>query len=421
MCNFRQYTGSFTGKKYKPGLVFDYTVSIPKQKVEAYGLVVEHDGPNKANEQALYLLAKEGKAPFCVYVGVYAGKLVFDNKSKRDMRMNCYDQFNREYADFLVYELIPYLTEKYQLKLYPSADMRMISGGSSGGLSAFCIGWFHPEYFHRVYMSSPSFLAMGRGNELPYLVRKCETKPLRIYEEYSENEPDEYFGSSYPVDIEIKNGLTFSKYDFTCKFFKGENHCSRYLNKEEALVRNEWLWKDWKTTPIAAPANSSRVDMVVPFSEKWEKCDPSPQIGTEKVAPQLQGYDHAVYSSDKKLIYCAAKSEPVVYAKTDVNAEGRLVHAYLHTLPDVSETGVIDMCVDMYDRLYVLTKIGIQCVRSFGLIDVILDLPDNKKPKKISVSDSTLYVETEDGVYRRKLRNDPVKKKVVRKCTFYYD
>ena len=134
MCNFKQYTGSYIGKKYKPGLVFEYSVSIPKQKVDAYGLVVEHDGANKANEQSLLMLAKERKAPFCVYVGVAPGKLHFNDKSKRDMRMNCYDQFNREYADFLVYELIPFLTEKYQLKLHPSADMKMISGGSSGGL-----------------------------------------------------------------------------------------------------------------------------------------------------------------------------------------------------------------------------------------------------------------------------------------------
>ena len=32
--------------------------------------------------------------------------------------------------------------------------------------------------------------------------------------------------------------------------------------------------------------------------------------------------------------------------------------------------GAIDMAVDHTDRLFVLTEMGIQCVRSFGLIDV---------------------------------------------------
>ena len=61
------------------------------------------------------------------------------------------------------------------------------------------------------------------------------------------------------------------------------------------------------------------------------------------------------------------------------------------------------MAVDKADRLFVLTSIGIQCVRSYGLIDAILDLPDRTKPIKIAVSDA-LYVKTESGVYRRELR-----------------
>jgi hypothetical protein len=39
-----------------------------------------------------------------------------------------------------------------------------------------------------------NMMANGRGNELPYLIRKYETKPLRIYQEMSENEPNDYFG-----------------------------------------------------------------------------------------------------------------------------------------------------------------------------------------------------------------------------------
>ena len=60
------------------------------------------------------------------------------------------------------------------------------------------------------------------------------------------------------------------------------------------------------------------------------------------------------------------------------------------------------MAVDRADRLYVLTAIGIQCVRSYGLIDVILDLPDASKPLGIAVADA-LYVKTENGIYKRAL------------------
>ena len=36
-----------------------------------------------------------------------------------------------------------------------------------------------------------------KGDELIPLIRKCETKPIRVFVDYSENEPDDYFGSSF--------------------------------------------------------------------------------------------------------------------------------------------------------------------------------------------------------------------------------
>ena len=34
------------------------------------------------------------------------------------------------------------------------------------------------------------------------------------------------------------------------------------------------------------------------------------------------------------------------------------------------------MCVGNHDRIYAMTEIGVQCIRPFGLIDVIAPLPD---------------------------------------------
>lgn len=44
------------------------------------------------------------------------------------MRMNNYDLFTREYGDFLVYELIPYIEETYGIHFYESPDMHFVSG-----------------------------------------------------------------------------------------------------------------------------------------------------------------------------------------------------------------------------------------------------------------------------------------------------
>lgn len=424
MTEIRYVNGSLTGKKYKPGMVFDFDLAIPCVEVGEFALLVEHDGLNDANVQSMRKLADEGKAPYCVNIGVNPGALPMPDGSMRPMRMNSYDLFDSEYGDFIVYELIPYIAHTYSIRFADSPDMHYVSGGSSGGISAFVIAWFHPDYFHRVYMSSPSFLAMGRGNEVPYLVRKYETKPLRVYEECSEFEPNEYFGWSCPIDDEARETLQFSGYDFACVSFPGEGHISRYRDEDEAYKRNEWIWRNWQTEPIVAKGNSKRVDCVIPRSGKWEPCETFPQNKADVPAPLSEAFRHAVLSNDGLAWYAANENEDLVYLCPNdgvFSPASRLTHAMLHTISRIEPKGAIDMAVDREDRLYVLTAIGVQCVRSFGLIDVILDLPDRSKPLGIAVTDA-LYVRTETGVYRRELCAECVTGEGgQRKHTGYYD
>ena len=412
------------GRNYKPGIKFEFSIAIPEANVDEYALLVEHDRENDANINSMLALAEEGKAPYCISVGVSSGKLTMSDGSVRNMRMNSYDLFDREYADFIVLELIPHIVKTYGLPISVSPDMHMVSGGSSGGISAFAIAWFHPDYFHRVYMSSPSFLAMGRGNEFPYLIRKYETKPLRIYQEFSENEPNDYFGWSRSIDEEADAALAFAGYDYQCKYFEGEGHCSRYKDLDQAYIRNEWIWRDWKTKPIVAPSNSPRVARVIPFGSKWERCASFPGKNCVKVPSVLEIYDSAVLSNDGLAWYCADKNDDIIHmnlANEHVDTKRSLLHSTLHTISRYYPKGAIDMVIDGNDRLYVLTAIGIQCVRSYGLIDVILNLPDDSMPVAICITDA-LYVETEKGVYRRRLCEDCTDFDTPRRnYTSYYD
>ncbi|MBQ9163122.1 MAG: hypothetical protein IJX74_07640 [Clostridia bacterium] len=394
------------GEKYKPGQLFNFRIAIPCVDVESFGLLIEHDGQNDANVNSLLKLAEEGKAPYCVSIGVSCGYLTTPDGNTRSMRMNSYDFFDREYGDFIVYELIPYVINKYGVKISDSPDMHLISGGSSGGISSFVVAWFHSDYFHRVYMSSPSFLAMGRGNEIPYLIRKYETKPFRIYEEWSENEPNDYFGWSRGVDEVSKESLVFAKYDFNYAYFSGEGHCSRYHDENEAYKRNEWIWHDWQTRPIKALGNSDRVDKVIPFGSVWEKCGTFPcESACAGPLALTKDYKNVVLSNDAQMWYASGENEDIIYSYVNnghYENQKRNLHTVLHTIPRISHKGILDMAVDRTDRLYALTEIGIQCVRSFGLVDVILDLPDYSAPVKIAVDDA-LYVQTEIGIYKRRL------------------
>lgn len=425
MTELKYYEGSLIGKRYKPGLMFVFQVAVPVAECGEFALLIEHDGQNDANVSSMLRLAEEGKAPYCVCIGVSPGKITMPDGTQREMRMNSYDLFDREYSDFVVYELIPYISEKYSVKFSSSPDMHGVSGGSSGGVSAFVMAWFHPEYFHRVHMSSPSFLAMGRGNEIPYLIRKYETKPLRIYEEYSENEPNDYFGWSRAIDEETRAALTFAGYDFKCTYFPGEGHCSRYGNADEAYIRNEWIWRDWNVKNLTALRNSPRVDKIIPAGSTWEVCSSFPPSETYASPAELADHFERIVLSNDKLAWYAANADDdiVLMFANDGNvfAERGLLHATLHTVPRFYPKGAIDMAVDKADRLFVLTSIGIQCVRSFGLIDIILDLPDHANPLEIAVADA-LYVRTEKGVYRRSLNEVCTKTdNQPRKFSSYYD
>lgn len=424
MTDLKYIEGSLVGKNYKPGIEFRFCLAIPCVDAESYALLIEHDGQNDANVNSMIKLADEGKAPYCVSVGVFPGTLLMSDGTQRGMRMNSYDLFDREYGDFLVYELIPYIEKTYDINFSKSPDMHFVSGGSSGGISAFVIAWFHSDYFHRVYMSSPSFLAMGRGNEIPYLIRKFETKPIRVYEEYSENEPNDYFGWSKSIDEEAREALIFANYDFKYKFFENEGHCSKYKDENEAYERNKWIWHDWQKNGIATQNNSARVDKIIPFGSKWENCTNFPEIEKETSTILSQAYKNVVLSNDGQVWYAANENDDIVYMyvnNTDALLDKRILHTTLHTIPRQCRKGVIDMSVDKTDRLFILTEIGIQCVRSFGLIDAILELPDSSKPLKIAITDA-LYVQTENEVYKRALREERVTiGSEKRKQISYYD
>lgn len=405
MTEIRYIDGVLTGKTYKPGMEFKFNLAVPCVEDYEFGYIIEHDWQNQATVNAHLRLADEGKAPYCVSFGVQPGVLTMPGGSKRNMRMNNYDLFDREYGDFLVYELIPYVSETYGIRFSPSPDMHVVAGGSSGGISAFVIAWFHPDVFHRIYMSSPSFLSMGRGSEIPYLVRKYETKPFRIYQEHSETEPNEYFGWTVGIDMEAIEGFKFANYDFQNAYFPGEGHCSRYRDENEAYKRFEWLWAGWQDGPVSAKANSARVNEVIPFGSKWEACDFFPETECDAPEELLEAYDKVVLSNDQEAWYAANTNEDVVHMflnEEEISLDKLILHATLHTIAHYNIKGAIDMAVDREDRLYVLTEIGIQCVRSFGLIDVILDLPDGEMPEKIAVTDA-LYVQTTGGIYKRKL------------------
>ena len=93
-----------------------------------------------------------------------------------------YDSVDDHYFHYVVDELLPFVSTKYGLTLTADPEQRGIGGGSSGGIAAFTVGWFHPESFRKIYTSSASFtdIRLHGGNRYPDMIRKSPKLPLRV-------------------------------------------------------------------------------------------------------------------------------------------------------------------------------------------------------------------------------------------------
>jgi len=188
---YTEYTGEYTSTKFRTNTIYSYRIYVPQVETDKpFALLVTHDGLNEGEAVAMAKLAETGEAPYCVIIGLGGSymKATRDGAYARGMRFNDYDIYAPEYVNFIIEDFIPYATEKYGLNISDNPDMHMISGGSSGGISAWNGVWFRNDYFRRVYMSSPTFSAMARGNILPVQIRLFETKPVRAYIDWSEEE-----------------------------------------------------------------------------------------------------------------------------------------------------------------------------------------------------------------------------------------
>lgn len=462
MENFENtYSGAYKAEKY-PDAVFYYEIYVPKEHngSDGYGLIFNHDGLNRAEAEANELLAKNGEAPHCISIGIDGGCITptVENGSERGLRMNTYDLFSSRFPDFVVDEFLPYLIKKYGLCIDPSPDMHLVSGGSSGGISSWNIAWHRTDHFKRVYMSSPSFLEMGKGQELVTLIRKYETKPIRVFTEYSENEPDDYFGSSFCVAKAAEAALRFAGYDMMSAYYPDEGHCSRRLDREKAEERLRFLWRDWQSTPIRVSAVSPRMEKVFSADDEWLECDsvfpektkavstgdftPKGEYVAEgssiifvnesrerrTVADGFSSITSLLISSDKWRLYIGDKQRGCVYA-ANIREDGTLsdiyVHAALHLRTDFISPGVFDMCIDSEDRIYAATEIGIQTIRSYGLIDVILSNPRNEAADRVEIDDNGCLIALSGGkAYKRRLCNKKRTENNLQTapaCCSYYD
>ena len=243
---------SFTNSAIYPGTIRDYWIYVPQQydPAKPAALMVFQDGGSYQGTNGQYrttvvfdnLIAKK-EMPVTIGVFVNPGVVPVTEPGKRPRsnRSFEYDSLGDAYAKFLLDELLPEVSGKYNITKDP--DLRAIGGASSGGICAFTVAWERPDAFRKVLSHIGSFTNIRGGHAYPALIRKTEKKPLRVFLQDGSGDLDNLHGNWPLANQEMAASLMFMGYDYNFEFGT-EGHNGKHGG---AILPDSlrWLWRDY--------------------------------------------------------------------------------------------------------------------------------------------------------------------------------
>ena len=249
----------FDGTKIYPDTVRDVAVYVPQQAIEKASLIVFNDGVgylarNGAVRAAAVLDSLHANETIRPTVAVFvnpgrprnsepmsAGARQGEYDAAMLQRSLEYDSLTPAYGEFLLSELIPFLTQQLDLALSADPSQRTVCGISSGGICAFNTAWHYPEHFARVLSHCGSYTNIRGGHNYPYLVRSTERKPLRVFLQSGTNDGQTIFGDWATANQTMARALEYAGYDYRFEFGNG-GHSLRHGGAlfAESL---RWLWR----------------------------------------------------------------------------------------------------------------------------------------------------------------------------------
>ncbi len=345
---------AFAADDYKPGLDSIVQAGVPKGELikDIFAAGQKSVFPGTEREVTIYIptqLDKSKPAPFMVFQDgvIYQAPVVLDNLiHKKELppmigiflkpgvvpavnkdalprfnRSYEYDRVDPSYAQFLINEVLPWLKEKHGLNLSADPNDRAIAGSSSGGICAFCVAWFRPDAFRRVFTNVGTYVGLRGGNDLPTLVRKTEPKPIRLFLQDGANDQNIYGGNWFIANQDMLSALEWAGYDVNHIWGEGGHNQKQATTVFPDAIR--WLWRDYPQPIKANAENKSKskiFESVEPGSE-WQLVSEGHGF-TEGPASNAQG---EVFFSDipKSLIHRISLDGKVsVFAENTGEANG---------------------------------------------------------------------------------------------------
>ena len=322
----KQY--AFEKSKIFPGTTRTYSIYVPKQydgKTPAC-VYVNQDGVQfKAPEVFDDLIAKK-EMPITIGIFVSHGKVKASNDQALDRfnRSFEYDGLGDNYVRFLLDELLPDVEAKTAsdgraIILSKSGNDRAIGGSSSGAIAAFTAAWERPDAFTRVFSSIGTFVGLRGGNVYPTLIRKIESKPIRVFLQDGSKDNNAYGGDWWMANQEMERSLAFAGYEVNHVWGEG-GHNGTDATKHYADA-TRWLWKDYPN-PVKAGLGSSQLkDILIP-GEGWKLVGEGYKF-TEGPAVNAKGEVFFNDVGNAKTYKIGSDGKPVVFLEDSQRGDGQ--------------------------------------------------------------------------------------------------
>jgi enterochelin esterase family protein len=245
---------SWNDSKIYPGTVRDYWVYVPKQydASKPACIYVNQDNVAYLAPTVFDNLIHKKEMPVTIGIFIQPGEIPYKEgetpQKRKDGRAPSrrnrsveYDTLSDTYARFLLEEILPEVGKKYNLTKDPEG--RCIAGSSSGGICAFTVAWERPDEFRKVFSTVGSFTNIRGGHVYPYLIRKTERKPIRVFLQDGSNDLDNAAGNWPLANQLMASSLKYMNYDY--QFVYGEGVHSGKHGTAIFPDAMRWIWRDY--------------------------------------------------------------------------------------------------------------------------------------------------------------------------------
>jgi sugar lactone lactonase YvrE/enterochelin esterase-like enzyme len=269
---------TFSQSKIFPGTTREVSVYVPAQYKpdKAACVYVNQDGIQWKAPIVFDNLIYKKEMPITIGVFVTPGKVLADNVSIALDRYNRsfeYDGLGDGYARFILTEILPEVEKQKTsdgrvIHLSKNGNDRAIGGSSSGAIAAFTAAWEHPEEFSRVFSAIGTYVALRGGERYPFLIRKYEPKPIRIFLQDGNNDLNIYAGDWWKANETMERALTFAGYEVNHVWGQGAHSGTHGTAIFPQAMR--WLWKDWPKPVVKGNSKNDYLSTLLIPGEDWE-------------------------------------------------------------------------------------------------------------------------------------------------------